>query len=202
MPAQFDALNIIAFHEETLVNPEWPDGTSDPLMPGPWYWLHANHRYNTLIWREEDKARRTDVGPAAIALSKRLLDRHNQRRTDAIEALDEAILASLADVEVHPSARLSSETAGAMIDRLSVLSLKIFHMQIQTLRKDAGDRHLATCGIKLTRLQAQRNDLAVCLDQLMADAAEGAAYFKLYRYFKMHNDADLNPYLYRPGRRM
>lgn len=201
MLAQFDAPTIVAFHEESLGMPGWPDETSDPLMPGAWYWVHANHRYNTLLWREEDKARRTDVGPAAIALSKRLIDRHNQRRNDAVEALDEAILASLPDLPPQDSARLSSETAGAMIDRLSILSLKIFHMAIQAARQDATDRHIATCGIKLARLQTQRQDLAQCLDQLLTEAARGMAYFKLYRQFKMYNDPDLNPYLYRPGHR-
>lgn len=202
MPAQFDALNVIAFHEASLIDPSWPDATGDPLTPGAWYWVHANHRYNTLRWREEDKARRTDVGPAAIALSKRLIDRHNQRRSDAVEAMDEAILASLSDVTTHEQARLSSETAGAMIDRLSILALRIFHMTMQALRKDAADRHVATCGIKLARLQTQRHDLALCLDQLLTEAAQGMAYFKLYRQFKMYNDPDLQPCLYRPGRRL
>ncbi|WP_229518557.1 DUF4254 domain-containing protein [Massilia sp. PAMC28688] len=201
MLTQFDALNIIAFHEEALRDAEWPDGTSDPLTPGAWYWVHANHRYNTLLWREEDKARRTDVGPAAIALSKRLIDRHNQRRNDAVEAMDEAILATLPHVSPQAGARLSSETAGAMIDRLSILALKIFHMAIQAHRTDAGDRHAATCRIKLERLGTQRHDLALCLDQLLTEAARGEAYFKMYRQFKMYNDPDLNPYLYRPGRR-
>lgn len=201
MLMQFDSLNILAFHEQALTDREWPDGASDPLTPGAWYWVHANHRYNTLLWREEDKARRTDVGPAAIALSKRLIDRHNQRRNDAVEAMDEAMLATLSQVERQADARLSSETAGAMIDRLSILALKIFHMAIQARRTDAGARHAATCSIKLERLRMQRNDLALCLDQLLTDAARGNAYFKMYRQFKMYNDPDLNPYLYRPGQR-
>lgn len=194
MPA-FDALNVLQFHDESLADPGWPDGSSDPLLPGVWWWVHANHRYNTLLWREEDKARRVDAGPAAIAMSKRLIDRHNQRRNDAVEALDEALLASLAEVEPHPAARLSSETAGAMIDRLSILALKIFHMDRQVRCVNAGERHVAICSNKLARLNTQRHDLAACLDRLLAEAGQGLAYFKQYRQFKMYNDPELNPYL-------
>lgn len=196
MPA-FDALNVLQFHDDALADPGWPDGNSDPLLPGMWWWVHANHRYNTLLWREEDKARRVDVGPAAIAMSKRLIDRHNQRRNDAVEALDEALLAGFAEVTLRESARLSSETAGAMVDRLSILSLKIFHMDKQVLRVEAGERHVNTCASKLARLKAQRQDLAACLDRLLTEAEQGLAYFKLYRQFKMYNDPDLNPYLQR-----
>ena len=118
MFAPFDASTMMAFHDAALADREWPDGTGDPLMPGPWCWVHANHRYNTLLWHEHDRARRRDVGPAAIAASKRLIDRYNQRRNDAVEALDEALLAALDSVDKLGSARLSSETPGAMVDRL------------------------------------------------------------------------------------
>jgi hypothetical protein len=160
-----------------------------------WRWIDANHRYNHLLWDEEDRARRLDVAPGEIAASKRLLDRHKQLRTDAVEAIDEAILAELAPVPHDESARLSSETAGAMIDRLSILALKIFHMRKQTRRPDASTVHIDTCRAKLARLVAQRNDLACCLDQLLNDAQSGHAYFKVYRQFKMYKDPSFNPYL-------
>jgi len=191
-----DALSIVQLHDATLARKGWPDDSSEPVMPGAWCWIHANHRYNSLLWNEEDKARRTDVGPGEIANSKRLIDRHNQRRNDAIESIDEAILALLPDVEATADARLSSETAGAMVDRLSILALKICHMRLQTLRADAGALHVQTCTAKLNRLQTQRHDLACCLDQLMREARVGRAYFKIYRQFKMYNDPSLNPYLY------
>ncbi len=191
-----DALAIVQLHDLTLARKGWPEDSSEPVMPGAWCWIHANHRYNTLLWNEEDKARRTDVDPADIAASKRLIDRHNQRRNDAVESIDEAILAHLPDVEPAADARLSSETAGAMIDRLSILALKIFHMRAQTLRSDADASHIAACSGKLKRLQTQRHDLACCLDQLLREARLGRAYFKVYRQFKMYNDPSLNPYLY------
>ena len=95
--------------------------------PGAWEWIAANHRFNTLLWNEEDKAKRTDVAPADIAACKRLIDRYNQKRNDAVEAMDEAILSELEHCPQRADARLNSETAGSMIDRLSIPSLKIFH---------------------------------------------------------------------------
>ena len=193
---QVDALSIVAFHDDKLGLPGWPIAHEGGIPDGPWEWIAANHRFNSLLWNEEDKARRIDVGPADIAASKRLIDRHNQQRNDAVERIDEALLAQLASVEQADTARLCSETAGAMVDRLSILSLKIFHMREQTRRVEVGPYHVDTCCGKLQRLMAQRNDLACCLDQLLTEAQNGLAYFKVYRQFKMYNDPSLNPYLY------
>jgi hypothetical protein len=187
---------VTQFHDSMLANPEWPSTLPLEQRPGAWLWIEANHRYNTLLWNEEDKARRTDVGASEIAACKRLIDQYNQKRNDAVEAIDEAILSALDDCEPASDARLNSETAGAMIDRLSILSLKIFHMREQTQRVDAGAEHIAKCSDKLQRLILQRQDLGACFDQLLADAQEGRAYYKVYRQFKMYNDPTLNPYLY------
>jgi len=168
--------------------------------PGAWFAIAANHRFNCLLWREEDKARRQDVPAADIAAGKRRIDAYNQQRNDAVEAIDEAILAGLAGVTPGPDARLSSETAGAMIDRLSILALKIHHMRAQTERSDADTSHIEVCAARLQRLVAQRADLCGCLDRLLHEAREGLAYFKVYRQFKMYNDPALNPYLYGQAR--
>jgi hypothetical protein len=196
MPDALDALSLMQFHDAALAAPGWPQDAPSAPLGGPWQWIHANHRYNTLLWTEEDKARRVDVGADEIAASKRLIDHYNQLRNDAVEAIDEAILEQLAEVAHGDAARLSSETAGAMADRLSILSLKIVHMRAQTLRTDAGAEHVEACTRKLRRLTAQRQDLAACFDQLLADARAGRAYFKVYLQFKMYNDPTLNPYLY------
>jgi hypothetical protein len=190
-----DASSIVRLHDLALGEPE-PGAFGCAGCPAAWRWIEANHRYNRLLWNEEDRARRTDVGAADIAASKRLIDQHNQNRNDAVEAIDEAILAELGDCPHAADARLSSETAGAMIDRLSILALKIFHMHEQTERSDAGAGHIDTCRAKLQRLLVQRDDLASCLNLLLAEAAAGRAYFKVYRQFKMYNDPNLNPYLY------
>ena len=194
------ASSLTQFHDDMLANPEWPSFQLLEERRGAWLWIEANHRYNTLLWNEEDKARRTDVNPAEIAACKRLIDQHNQKRNDAIEAIDEALLSELDNHPRAEDARLNSETAGAMIDRLSILSLKIFHMRDQTRRVDASEDHIALCTAKLQRLITQREDLASCLRQLFADIEEGRAYFKVYRQFKMYNDPTLNPYLYQKSR--
>lgn len=199
MQNELDAQSIMQFHDAMLARPDWPQAEAQAASGADWEWIAANHRYNTLLWNEEDKARRTDVGPEAIAASKRLIDQYNQKRNDAVERIDEALLAALGqagDEPPAPGARLNSETAGAMTDRLSILSLKIFHMRRQTERDDAGADHIARCREKLERLIMQRRDLGACLDQLLADAAAGRAWFKIYRQFKMYNDPTLNPYLY------
>lgn len=198
MPIDIDSSLVLAFHDSKLAERNWPSETDeghDDLFAA----ISANHLYNSLLWNEEDKARRTDVAAAEIAACKRLIDAYNQKRNDAVEAIDEILLAALRLPEDVSNVRLNSETAGAMIDRLSILSLKIFHMREQTQRIDAGADHVARCRAKLDRLQLQRRDLADCLDQLLADAEAGRACFKVYRQFKMYNDPTLNPYLY--GRR-
>ena len=90
----------------------------------------------------------------------------------------------------------NSETLGAMIDRLSILSLKIFHMSLQTLRDDVEKTHIEVCMNKLIILKKQRYDLCVCFDELKKDCQDGLRHFKLYRQFKMYNDPNLNPKMY------
>ncbi len=189
MFTEFAAAILVRLHDETLHHAD----AAWPTLP-EWGAAAANHRYNCLLWDEEDRARRTDVPAAAIAGSKRLIDQYNQQRNDAVEAIDEALLNRLG--EAGQGARLHSETAGAMVDRLSILALKIFHMNEQTRRADVGPMHVQMCQSKLARLLAQRADLAGCLDTLLTEAAAGRAYFKAYRQFKMYNDPALNPYLY------
>ena len=186
---------LCRFHAACVAQPGWTLA-APVLTEGVWQWIEANHRCNNLLWDEEDQARRRDVPDAAIAANKRAIDGYNQRRNDAIECIDEALLARVAAVPMRADAWHNSETAGAMIDRLSILALKVFHMAAQTMRADATTEHVATCREKLARLDLQRDDLARCLDALLARAARGEAFWKVYRQFKMYNDPALNPYLY------
>jgi len=204
----FDAYRserVLRFHDACLAQPQWPADESagrscvrqaeDPV--GAWAWILANHRFNGSLWNEEDLARRTQAADAEIALNKRHIDRFNQQRNDAMERIDDALLkaAEAAGVGRDGAARLSSETAGAMIDRMSILSLKIHHMGLQTRRTDVDERHREACRAKRTQLSIQRADLAVCYDRLLDEVATGQGYFKIYRQFKMYNDPDLNPAL-------
>lgn len=190
---------VVELHRRCLDAPRWPGAGDNEPSAGHdvWGWIEHNHRCNTLLWACEDEARRTDAADAEIVQKKREIDRHNQRRNDAVERIDEALLAALCDAARPPHARQHSETPGAMIDRLSILALKIHHMRLQSLRADAGETHVLRCLARLAVLDEQQHDLARCLDALLADVRTGRAYFKVYRQFKMYNDPQLNPALYR-----
>lgn len=194
MNTDLNSADLIAFHD--AANRRGDSGSAGALRHNPVFeHVAANHRCNAALWAEEDLARRTDVADSEIAANKRAIDRFNQQRNDAVERIDEALLDLFSDVILRPDARLHSETAGAMIDRLSILSLKIHHMRAQTLRADAAASHREAAQARLKRLELQRSDLAQCFDTLLAEMREGRSYFKIYRQYKMYNDPAYNPHM-------
>jgi hypothetical protein len=155
---------------------------------------------NYRLWHEEDKARRTDVEDGEIAQVKRNIDRLNQRRNDLIERLDEAILSWLqSNAPAGDDRPVNSETPGSIVDRISILSLKVYHMREDALRHDIDDAHRGRSERKLDILREQRQDLEGALRLLLDDYLAGARRMKLYRQFKMYNDPALNPEMYRRG---
>lgn len=154
--------------------------------------------FNYLLWHEEDIARSPDVSDAEIARVKRSIDRYNQQRNDAIEQLDDWITAQLAELPIvaQPGARQASETAGSVIDRLSILALRIYHLQEQAERVDASPQHIESVQRKLAIALAQHDDLSQSLAELLEDIFSGRKRHKTYRQMKMYNDPSLNPYLY------
>jgi len=187
---------VVEYHGLCHASSFWPK--ESPVIHeknSVWYWIEKNHQYNCQLWDEEDMARRVDVDDSDIALNKRNIDQFNQKRNDAIESIDEKILDRLTSVKVVKDAWFNSETAGSIIDRLSIISLKILHMGIQADRLDIDTSQKEEAQSKKERLIIQRNDLSFCLNQLLQDASNGKAFYRIYRQFKMYNDPKMNPYL-------
>ncbi|WP_367608052.1 DUF4254 domain-containing protein [Legionella sp. W05-934-2] len=158
--------------------------------------IEQNHSFNYQLWHAEDKARRDDKGAEFVYQAKRQIDRFNQQRNNAMEAIDQWCLQQHQPTD-DPDCAIHSETPGMMIDRLSILCLKIFHMQLQVDRTDASSAHRQQCREKLAVLNLQRDILARCLDQLFLEVDQGKRRFIVYQQFKMYNDPNLNPELYR-----
>ena len=153
----------------------------------------AQHRANFELWHEEDKARAPGAPDAEIARVKRAIDALNQRRNDLVEKMDLWLIDKL---EQNAAAPLHSETPGLMIDRLSILALKIYHTREEAHRGSATEEHRLRNAGRLALLEEQRDDLAGCLDALWAEVLKGTRRFKLYRQLKMYNDPELNPAMY------
>ena len=165
--------------------------------------VSQEHAYNYLLWHEEDVARSREVGEARIAQAKRAIDGYNQKRNDMIEQLDDAIPQQLVDrkVETTEQASLNTETPGSVIDRLSILSLRIYHLEEQTQRPDASVEHIESVEHKLALALVQQDELSVSLAQLLEDIYAGRKRHRTYRQMKMYNDPALNPYLYKARQR-
>jgi hypothetical protein len=159
------------------------------------------HTFNYLLWHEEDVARSPNVGDERIAAVKRAIDGYNQKRNDGIEALDAFLLNELAARKIVPQAgaRQNTETPGSTIDRLSILSLRRYHMQEQADRADASVEHRAKANDRLKILAEQHHDLSTSLAELLDDIFAGRKRLKVYFQFKMYNDPTMNPYLYKKG---
>jgi hypothetical protein len=154
------------------------------------------HHYNFTVWKNEDIARRTDVSSDETARVKRNIDQFNQKRNDTIERIDIWLLEHHFGDLAGQNLPMRTETPGSVLDRLSILSLKLYFMGKQTERSDASSEHVEACLNKLAILQEQRSDLQGALLGLLDDLNHRRVSFKVYRQFKMYNDPNLNPQLY------
>jgi hypothetical protein len=158
--------------------------------------LFRKNWIDTVQWHYEDLIRDPNIDPVGGMELKRKIDASNQVRTDMVEYIDSYFLSEYQNVEVLPTATINSESPAWALDRLSILELKIYHMQEEVNRKDASEAHQKSCAEKLAVLHAQHQDLSMAIDQLMEDIATGHKYMKVYKQMKMYNDDSLNPVLY------
>jgi Protein of unknown function (DUF4254) len=157
--------------------------------------LYQKNWIDTVQWHFEDIIRNPTGEPAFLMTIKRRIDASNQHRTDVVEQLDEYIFETLRAVKVVERARLNSETPAWLLDKMSILQLKIYHFEAQSLQKDQSEDLKKSVLEKLHILQIQEQDLAQCYKELMEDLQNGVKYMRLYKQMKMYNDPNLNPIL-------
>lgn len=189
----YDPVEIAAL--QSLLTVRWHEQSPAAAGEGFSRLVEENHLRNFQLWHEEDIARRDDLGFERIYQAKRAIDRYNQERNNFIEEIDKAMAEALQPSE--SGLPQNSETPGMIIDRLSILALKEYHMREQTERTDAGESHRQSCLAKLARIIRQRSDLTQSLADLLADVAARRRTFAVHLQFKMYNDPALNPQLYR-----
>ena len=174
--------------DHQLSNP-YAEGTIDHL-------LYMKNWVDTVQWHLEDIIRDPRIDPVEALKIKRRIDRSNQERTDMVEYIDSYFLDLYKDVRVAADATVNTESPAWAIERLSILALKIYHMEQEVRREDVSQKHVEECGRKLDVLRQQQVDLSGAIDALLDDIAAGRKYMKVYKQMKMYNDPELNPVLY------
>ncbi len=158
--------------------------------------LYKKSWIDTVQWHYEDIIRLPDINPVEALTLKRKIDASNQVRTDMVEFIDSYYLDLYKNVKIQSDAKINTESPAWAIDRLSILALKIYHMNEEANRENASDQHRSNCREKLDVLLDQRLDLSSAIDDLLHDIAQGIKYMKVYKQMKMYNDDELNPMLY------
>lgn len=161
--------------------------------------LYHKNWIDTVQWHLEDIVRNPAIDPIEGLAIKRRIDRSNQERTDMVEYIDAYFLDKYKHIAVESIATINTESPAWAIDRLSILGLKIYHMQAEVNRADATAEHIKSCSEKLSILLEQRKDLSQSIDELIEDIATGKKKMKVYKQMKMYNDPALNPVLYQPA---
>ena len=183
---------IVPLQQKCII--EWKQNGIKLSQDGFFRLVEENHSFNFQLWDAEDRARRDDLGFEWVYHAKREIDQFNQQRNNRMEDMDKWLFAELkpatqTDCPVH------SETPGMMIDRLSILSLKHYHMTLQTIRTDVDDTHRQTCQMKCYTIAEQQKQLLHCLQELLREIITQKRAFRLYYQLKMYNDPTLNPLL-------
>ena len=160
------------------------------------YYLYLKNWIDAVQWHLEDIVRDPKIDPVEALAIKRRIDKSNQNRTDLVELIDSYIYDKYKTIKPLADAIINTESPAWAVDRLSILALKIYHMQQEVKRTDASAEHIAACQTKLNILLEQKGDLSVAIDTLLANIEAGKIMVKVYKQMKMYNDPDLNPVLY------
>ena len=157
--------------------------------------LYRKSWIDTVQWHYEDIIRDPNIDPVAALTLKRQIDASNQDRTDMVEYIDSYFLEKYKNTKANDDATINTESPAWGVDRLSILALKVYHMNEEATRENASDAHRSACQVKLDILLEQRVDLSTAIDQLLEDIDKGTKYMKVYKQMKMYNDDELNPVL-------
>jgi len=197
---QFTTLAYPVFEQSISDYHRKDDVDAEILNPYPEksieYYLYLKNWIDTVQWHLEDIIREPDINPVRALEIKRRIDRSNQERTDLVELIDSYFYTKYQSVVYSKAATFNTESPAWAIDRLSILALKIYHWQQETLREGVSEEHRNACGKKLAVLLEQRQDLSLAINQLLEDIESGKKYMKVYKQMKMYNDPNLNPVLY------
>ncbi|CAM3563970.1 DUF4254 domain-containing protein [Flavobacterium gelidilacus] len=174
---------------DQLINNPYPKDQIEHL-------LYAKNWVDTVQWHYEDIIRDPQIDPVAALTLKRKIDASNQVRTDMVEYIDSYFLQKYSEVKVKDDAKINTESPAWAMDRLSILALKIYHMNEEATRTEASAEHRAKCQEKLNVLLDQKSDMFSSIDQLIVDYENGDKFMKVYKQMKMYNDDELNPVLY------
>jgi hypothetical protein len=174
---------------DTAIQNPYPGNTIEHI-------LYLKNWIDTVQWHLEDIIRNPEIDPQEALKIKRRIDGSNQERTDLVEMIDSYFLDKYKEVRTTENASINTESPAWAIDRLSILALKIYHMQEETNRTDIDESHLQSVTNKLSILLEQKKDLSTAIDQLLTDIESGTKYMKVYKQMKMYNDPSLNPVLY------
>lgn len=189
-------LEIASFHQNCIT--KWKQEGVTLCQENFLRLAEENHAFNFQLWHAEDRARRDDLGHEWVYQAKREIDHCNQQRNNRMEAMDAWLFTQLQPA-AHTHCPVHSETPGMMVDRLSILALKHYHMSLQTVRQDVDENHRQTCLTKCNTLAEQQKQLVSCLGEFLHEITSHKRTFRLYHQYKMYNDPALNPQLYELG---
>ncbi|MGV9691280.1 DUF4254 domain-containing protein [Streptomyces sp. NPDC003444] len=151
------------------------------------------HTVNGRLWDTEDRVRGALLSAAQVADCKREIDQLNAERNALAERADE-VLGALADAG-RADAPLHTETLASVVDRLSVLTLRIRHSERAATRDELARR-------RVPALHGQREELCAALDALVSDVVAGRRRLPAPARFKLYGRDDAAPAEIKPSRHL